>query len=85
MKSLTLAELDTLSAVDIKTVDPEQLFLVDLPDIASQPPTVNRPNLLQQQQGGRGKARHILQQNMGRKVGLSLRLVMAAATTVGLK
>ena len=25
MKSLTLAELDTLSAVDIKTVDPEQL------------------------------------------------------------
>ena len=32
MKSLTLAELDTLSAVDIKTVDPEQL--VDIRDIS---------------------------------------------------
>lgn len=61
----TQAHADCQGCVDLL-----HLFLVDLPDIASQPPTVNRPYLLQQQQGGRGKARHILQQNMGRKVGL---------------
>lgn len=51
-------------------VDLLHLFLVDLPDIAPKPPAVNRPYLLQQQQGCRGKARYIVQQNMGRKVGL---------------
>lgn len=41
-----------------------------MPDISPEPPAVSRSYLLQQQQGFGGKARYIVQQNMGGKVGL---------------